>query len=223
MRIPGALTTVIPPTDEAASDDRPAAAEHESDRLGIEAMLLGENPRRQRLDRVVVEQRDGCLQDDRTVIQFGRHQMHRRARDSDAVFERLPLRLEAGKRRQQGGMDIQDAVREGRDQRGAHQPHETCEADQIDVSCAEQMDECGVVRVSVGILAGVDVDRLDARVAGATEPGDVGAVGDHHCNHRLEPAVRDGVDDRLQVRAAAGDQDGQPRKTRSGVLHEPST
>ena len=138
--------------------------------------------------------------------------MHGRARDSHAVFERLPLRLESGKCGQQRRVDIQNPVREGLDQRGAHQTHVARQADQIDGSCAEQSGERLVVGVAVGILAWVDVDRLDARVTRATEPGGVGAVGDHHGNPGVEPAVPDGVDDRLQVRTAAGDEDGQPRE-----------
>ena len=47
-----AVLTLQPatPPDEPSSLDRPAAAEHKSDGLGIDAMLLDKDPRRQRLD-----------------------------------------------------------------------------------------------------------------------------------------------------------------------------
>ena len=126
-------------------------------------MLLDEDPRRQRLDRVIVEHRHGGLQDDRTVVELGCHQMHGRARDAHAVFERLPLRVESGKRRQQRRMDIQDAVREGLEQRSAHQTHEAGQADQIDGSVRGADRRARVVGVAVGIVARVEVDRQAGR------------------------------------------------------------
>ena len=181
-------------------------------------MLFDQDPRGECLNRVIVEQRHGGLQDDRTVVQLGGHEMHGGARDSHAMVERLPLRVESGECRQEGGVDVQNAVREGLDQRGTHQAHETGQADQIDASGAEQIDQRAVVGVAVRIVARVEVDRLDARVTCAAEARGVVAVGDHHGNRRVEPAVTNGVDDRLHVRAAAGDQDGQPRKKGSGVV-----
>ena len=68
----------------------------------------------ERVDRVVLEHRHRRLQDDRTVVELACHEVHGRAGDADAVLERLPLRVEAGKRRQQRRMDVEDAMRETR-------------------------------------------------------------------------------------------------------------
>src|SRR4051812_23974819 len=73
----------------AAALNRPLAVEDDPDRLWIEAMFLDQNPLRQRVDRVVVSDRYGRLQDDRTAVQFVRDQMDGRAADPHAVVERL--------------------------------------------------------------------------------------------------------------------------------------
>ena len=66
---------------EPPAVDRPAPVQHEPDRLRIGAMLLYEDPRRQRLRRVVLEHRHGALQDDRTRVELRRHEMHGDAAD----------------------------------------------------------------------------------------------------------------------------------------------
>ena len=58
---------------------RPAAVEHDANRLGIEAVLFDEDPRRQRLDRVVVEHRHRRLQDDRAGVEIAVDEMDGRA------------------------------------------------------------------------------------------------------------------------------------------------
>ena len=62
--------------------------------------------------------------------------MHGRAGDAHAVLQRLPLRVEAGKRGQQRRMDVQDPVGKCVEQRRANQTHEPGEAHEIDVSRA---------------------------------------------------------------------------------------
>ena len=80
-------------------------------------MLLDQDARRQRLDGVVVQHRHRRLQHDRPGVEIRVHQMHRRAGDAHAVLERLALRVEAGKRRQQRRMDVEDAIGKGVEQR----------------------------------------------------------------------------------------------------------
>jgi hypothetical protein len=84
-------------------------------------VFLDQDPRRQRVDRVIVVDRHGGLQHDRSAIEFERHQVHGCAGDFHAVRERLLLRIGAGKGRQQRGMDVEDRVGEGVDERRADQ------------------------------------------------------------------------------------------------------
>ena len=58
-------------------------------------MLLDQDSRRQRLDRIVVEHRDGCLKDDGPRVKLSVDEVDGRAANAHAVFERLPLRIES--------------------------------------------------------------------------------------------------------------------------------
>ena len=71
-------------------------------------MLFDQDARGQRLGRVVVAHGHRGLQHDGAAVELGGHQVHGRAGDLHAVLERLPLRVDAGKRRQQRGMDVED-------------------------------------------------------------------------------------------------------------------
>ncbi len=95
-------------------------------------MLLFEYARRESLERILIEHRDRRLQKNRTAIQVFVHQVDGAARHFDAVSERLVLRIEPRKRREQGRVDIQDALRKLRYEPTAEQPHVAGQADQID-------------------------------------------------------------------------------------------
>ena len=104
---------------------------------GIETVLFDENPRGQRLGRVVSADGHGRLEHDGTGVELARYQVHRRSRDSYAVVECLTLRFDARERRQERRMDVQNRVGERVQQRRADQPHESREADQPDAAAQE--------------------------------------------------------------------------------------
>jgi hypothetical protein len=64
-------------------------------------MLLDQDTRRERLDRIGLEYRHSGLQHDRAGVEFFHDEMHRRARHPDAVLQGLTLGVESAKRRQQ--------------------------------------------------------------------------------------------------------------------------
>ena len=64
-------------------------------------MLLDQDACRERLDRIVLEDRYRSLQHDRAGVEFFHDEMHRRARHPDAVLQGLTLSVESAKRRQQ--------------------------------------------------------------------------------------------------------------------------
>ena len=72
-------------------------------------MFFGEDTRGERVGRVVVQHRHDALRDDGAAVQSFVHEVNRAARPLDAVIERLPLRVKAGKRWQQGRMNVDDA------------------------------------------------------------------------------------------------------------------
>ena len=162
-------------------------------------MFLLENPRAERVGRVVVKDRHGRLTDDRSAVELARDEVDRGAGHFRAVVQRLPLRVHAGERREERRMDVEDGVREGVEERGSEEPHESREADERQVARSEFADENLLEGVARWMVAVGDRQRLDAGVAGARESLRVGAVGDDECDLRVEASVRDGVDQRLKV------------------------
>jgi hypothetical protein len=64
-------------------------------------MFLDEDSLRQRLHRVIVQDRDDGLEHDRSAIHVLGHQVNRRAGEPYAVLQRLSLRIKTWKRWQQ--------------------------------------------------------------------------------------------------------------------------
>jgi hypothetical protein len=158
-------------------------------------VFFGEDPRRQRLDRISVEHRDRRLKNDRTAVGFRRDDMDRRAGDAHSVVKRLPLRVKPGKPGQERRVHVQHQAGKRLEQRSA--------------AVAEHVDDRAFVGVAVGIVTRTEAHRLDARVVCALEPRGLAAVRDHDRNCRFEAARGDRVDDRLKVAAAPRDQHGK--------------
>jgi hypothetical protein len=57
-------------------------------------VLFGQNPLGQSFDAVVVENRHGCLQNDRTGVEMAVYEMNGGARHPNAVIEGLPLGMQ---------------------------------------------------------------------------------------------------------------------------------
>ena len=117
----------------------------------------------QRLGRVVVAHRHRGLQHDRTGVELAGHEMDGRAGDLHAVLERLALRVDAGERRQQRRVDVEDRVREGVEQRRADEPHEAGEADQRTPRARSSLATRAIEGVARRERAVIEDQRLDAR------------------------------------------------------------
>ena len=103
-------------------------------RLRVGDVLLPQDARGQRVLGVVVEHRHGALHDDGARVEFLGDQVHGHAAHLAPCVERLALGVEAGKRRQQRRVDVQDRVGERVEQRLARPPHEAGQAHQ-DYTC----------------------------------------------------------------------------------------
>ena len=82
------------------------------------------NARRERLGGVVIGNRHRGLHDDRTRIGFRNDEMYGRAGNLHAGADRLPVRIESGKRRQQGRVDVDHPALPARHEGRGEQPHE---------------------------------------------------------------------------------------------------
>ena len=76
-------------------------------------MLLNQNSRRQTFHCISLVNQDRALRDYRTAIESLVNVVDGAAADLHAMFQRLPLRVQSGKGRQQTWVDVQDALRKG--------------------------------------------------------------------------------------------------------------
>ena len=191
---------------EAASLDAPAAIENQLDGLRIDSVFFDEDALRQRRRRVLVEHRDRCLENDGAAIELAGDQMNRRAADADAVRKCLRLRIHARKGREQRGMNVQYGVREFVEQRWPDQPHEPRQADERHSVPTESGRKCGVVLVARAIRTVVEYKRRNGCGFGAEKSARIRPVGDYDGDASLESATLHGIDERLQVASASGDE-----------------
>ncbi len=188
----------------------PASLEHDPYRLRIEPMLLDEDSCRQRLHRVGIEHRHGGLKHDWAAIELRRHQMHGRAAHAHAVLQRLPLRVEPRKRGQQRRVNVEDAIRERLEQRRADAPHETGETDEADIAIVQEPDDHAIVIVASGVITRPEIHGFDPGRPRARKTVGFRPIGDHNRDRRVEFRAGRRIDDRLEVAAAPGDENGEP-------------
>src|SRR5439155_8047141 len=120
--------------------------------------------------------------------------------------ERLALRIESWKSRQKRRVDVQDAVGKRLEQRMPHEPHEAGKTDQVHVSRAQNVHDRAIVKVAARVVPRIQAERLDAGLARPDQPLRVGSIRDDDGDRGLEATVRYGVDDRLEIRSAARNQ-----------------
>ena len=126
-----------------------------------------------------------------------------------AVVQRLLLRVKARIFREQRRVDVENAIRERIDEDRAQQAHESGKADKRDVAVVQFGDERAIVVLTrrVGLVA--QHERFDAGGSRVIETRRIGAIRNHDRDRCVELSSLDRVDDRLEVRAAAGDQDAE--------------
>lgn len=188
----------------------PPAVEYGLDCLGIRPMLLDEDARRQRIDRVIVQHRHAALHDDRAAIELRCHKVHRHTGELYAVLERLSLRVDARKRRKERRMDIENGIRKRLEHGSADEPHEPSQADQADMTRAQGAHECAVELIAYRERAMTDVERLDPGLAGTIEARRFGTIRDDNRNLGLEATFSNRIDYSLKVTAAPRDENADP-------------
>ncbi len=151
---------------------------------------------------VVREDRHRLLGHDRPAIEGRIDEVHRAARDRDAVLERVAHGMGAGERRQQARVGVEDPSRIGRQDGGPDDPHVAGQDDDVRRRGREHLAQRGVVAAGhegrVDPLLGCPVERR------------TGPVGHHDDDRPAEVAALGGRMDGAQVRARARDRDGDP-------------
>ena len=106
-------------------------------------------------------------------------------------------------------MHVQNGIRKCVDEARTQETHEARKAHERHAASFERVRDCLIERLAIRKRTMRQDQRLDARALRALEPLRVCAVGDDEAYCRVEAAVSDGVDDRLKVAAAAGNQDAE--------------
>src|SRR5690242_5517722 len=120
-------------------------------------------------------------------------------------------------------MDVEDARRIGLEQRLADEPHEAGQADEIDAPPPQLVDDRAIVPVAVRVALRIEMERLDAGFARTLQSGGRRTVRDDDGNRRLEAPLANRIDDRLQVRSAAGNEHTEPGDHEYDTTRGPGT
>ena len=99
--------------DDAAAVDFEVSFQDKFNGFGVDSVLFAQDVLGEGGFGVIVGDGDDGLQNDGAGVKIFVDEMNRAAGKFYAVFEGLALGFEAGKRRQQRRMDIQDAIWEG--------------------------------------------------------------------------------------------------------------
>ena len=128
----------------AAGDHLDAVVGDPLEHGGEQLVLLEEDALAERGLVVAVEDGDGRLREDGAGIHSGVDEVHGAAGDAHAVRERLRLRVDAGERGEERGVDVDDAVRERVEEDRRDEAHEAGEHDARGAVRAERLDDGGV-------------------------------------------------------------------------------
>ncbi len=170
-------------------------------------MLLLEDARGERLDGVVGQHANGLLQDDGPAVDLDAHEVGRAPRNAHAVGKGLFLGVHSGERGEQRRVDVDEAVEVVVDERLGHDAQVPGVHEQVGRVLVDDADGLRV-ELLAGERAGFEHLRGDTVLLGPLERVGVAPVREDEDEFRVEPARPRLVDEGLQVRAGAGDQDG---------------
>ena len=180
-------------------------------------MLFFQNPGTQRFSDIVVGDGNHRLQNDRASIERLIDKVHGAAAEFHAVIERLALRLESGKRRQQRGMDIENSAAKRRDEVRREQAHESGQAHQIHARLVQRGDNQAIIGFPLHSFRRNHA-RRNAALGGAQKARGVLAIADHDGDFSIGNAARRyAIGQCLKIGTAAAKQNA------NSFGHEPVT
>ena len=184
-------------------------------RLGVDPVLLDQHPRRQPFSIVAGKNGDARNGNDRARVEFGGDMVDRATVHGAPLGEGALMRVQTAQVGQQRRMDIEQPARPSFDEACAQDAHKSRKADEFDLRRPKAPVK---LRLEIGLSRKVpEVDRLrdDARFARGLQPGRLRPVGQHECDLSREVGPARRRNQRLHVRAAAGNEDSV--RTRSVI------
>ena len=179
--------------------------------LRIRDMLLVLDAGVQGLRRIGIEDRDGELQDDRARIHALVDEVDGAARDLRAIIQGLSPRLETRKRRQQRGVNIDNSPSKSTEQPLFYDPHEARQDDHVDPVVLQQLHRV-LLRLAVEFCPerrAIDEVRGDIPCGCPLQDPRVRHVTEDAGHDSAQPLRIDRIQDRLEIRAAAGSDDAE--------------
>lgn len=173
--------------NDSAPVDFAAAGEHQFDRFGVNAVFLDEDARAQRIGCVVVEHGYNGLPDNGAVVESAGDEVNRRAAEFNAVFQRSRLDVEAWKRGQQCGMNVQDGIGKRVSQDTADDSHETGQHDQSGVASIQGRHQLGIELFS-NAFPRWKKQRLQTAAPCAFQAGSIFDIADDDGDRRVQSA-----------------------------------
>ena len=175
----------------------------------VKRVLSGLYPVRQAFCGIVRFNRDNGAGDDGPAVELVGNEV-----DAAAVFAIARLQctlvgIKPGITRQQGRMDVQQAALVMAHEGGRQDAHEASQYHGVRLAGVDRRDHCLVELLAIRIVTMIDDTGRHTGCFGARQASDTGAVAQHQRHLRIQLAVTNGVEDCLQVGAAAADQDNQ--------------
>ena len=164
---------------------------------------------RKRVRVVRIENGDGSLEQDGAGVGTFVDQVHRATGELHPVLERLSLRVDTRKSRQQCRVNVHDPVRKGGQHRSGQYAHEPGEDDPRHAVRAQCLRQCGIERFPVFVVTMRNRPGFDAGVPRAFQCWRAGLVRYDYLDGRIETPVGNGVRDRGEVRSGSRDEDAE--------------
>ena len=144
-------------------------------------MLLSQHARRKRCFGVVRFYRYCGLCDDRTVVELRGDEMDGTAVNPDAGSKRAPVRVQAGKGRQQRRVNVEESATVALDESIGEHAHETGKQHEVRGMFVDRRRERRIERRAIGVTAVLDDGRGDPVRSRNIESGGVRHVT-HDCD-----------------------------------------
>ncbi|OQA74216.1 MAG: hypothetical protein BWY31_04794 [Lentisphaerae bacterium ADurb.Bin242] len=172
-------------------------------------MLFLQDAVRQRLRRIPGKNGHDRLNNDRPRIHALIDKMNRAARKPDAVIQRLLLNVCSREGGKQGGVNVDDPVRKGSQEKWRQDPHESRQHHQFDACVRENAEQFAVKIFAVFKILMVQNRAGNSMLLRPGQTIGFGIVADDHGDPGVKRSPFNLIDDGLKVGAASGNQNTQ--------------
>jgi hypothetical protein len=162
-------------------------------------MLLFKDAGGQSLHRIILKNRYDCLDENRAGINTAVDKVYSATGKAGTVINRLLLDVQAGKRRQQGGVDVNHAIGERVDECLGDDAHEARQNDKLDIGFLQGSDDGGIEVLATGKVTMVDASAGNPGLCSAFQCGGTRVITDDNGNLGIEAVILAPVNDRLQI------------------------